>query len=294
MQTNIGTHCKVSFNDQYRRFVFTGTEFTSLYQQVKNLLALDCEFVLKYKDNEGDMITMSTDEELGCALSYSFAGLLRLNVDLLPEKPSAELHSPEKTDCGNRFGCKRGSWKHGIQGERPHHDWKANRWAGKKEKKIQKRELFNTLIASFPTDRELTAEEAARKSTLQAKVSRIDSCLERWEKRWTEGRKGGCGKNWGKCAKRWEGKDESNLSPQEVEEIAAIKEQVKSIRPKLRDAKSQVRAKKQELHATNDAKVIEALHIEICALKQEIFNLRGQLCPLKMRIRAIKLNAPAL
>jgi hypothetical protein len=300
MQTNIGTHCKVSFNDQYRRFFFTGTEFTSLYQQVKNLLTLDGEFVLKYKDNEGDMITMSTDLELGCALSYSYAGLLRLKVDLLERteklvERTEQPHSPEKSD-DDQFKCKRGSWKHGIHGESHHHDWKANRWAGKKEKMIQKRDLFNSLLSSFPTERELTAEEAVRKSLLQAKVSRIDSCLEKWDKRCTEGRNGGCPKNWGKCGKRWEGKkgEKSTLSPQAVEEITALKEQMKTIRPKLMEIKSQIRAKKQELHATNDMTRVEVLKTEICGLKQEIFHLRGQLCPLKLRIRSIKMTAHSL
>jgi len=79
--TNVGIHCKVACNDQYRRFLFTGTEFNSLNEQVKNLLNLDGkEFVLKYKDNEGDLITISTNEELAFAISFSDGSLLRLTA----------------------------------------------------------------------------------------------------------------------------------------------------------------------------------------------------------------------
>jgi len=71
-------HCKVSCNDQFRRFLFVGTEFGYLFSQVQQLLALDKEFVLKYKDTDGDLITLTSNEELACALSYSDGNLLRL------------------------------------------------------------------------------------------------------------------------------------------------------------------------------------------------------------------------
>jgi hypothetical protein len=70
-----------------RRFQFSGTEFSSLQHQVNQLLGLNCEFVLKYKDNEGDMITISSTEELACAIEISQkdnGGLFRLTV-YLPE-----------------------------------------------------------------------------------------------------------------------------------------------------------------------------------------------------------------
>jgi len=81
INTNItGVHCKVSCNNQYRRFLFVGTEFSSLFSQVQQLLSLNKEFVLKYKDNEGDLITISSNEELACALSFSESGVLRLTA----------------------------------------------------------------------------------------------------------------------------------------------------------------------------------------------------------------------
>jgi hypothetical protein len=53
-----------------------------LFAQVQQLLALDKEFVLKYKDTDGDLITLTSNEELACALNYSNGDLLRLVVVL--------------------------------------------------------------------------------------------------------------------------------------------------------------------------------------------------------------------
>jgi len=86
--SNTGIHCKVIWNDQIRRFQFSGTEFTSLQDQVRQLLGLNREFVLKYKDNEGDMITVSSTEELACAIDISKktdGGLIRFTVFPVPE-----------------------------------------------------------------------------------------------------------------------------------------------------------------------------------------------------------------
>jgi len=83
MNQSTGIHCKVVCNDQIRRFQFSGTEFSSLQDQVKQLLGLNREFVLKYKDNEDDMITISSTEELACAIDISHkndGGLIRLTV----------------------------------------------------------------------------------------------------------------------------------------------------------------------------------------------------------------------
>jgi len=122
MNQSTGIHCKVVCNDQIRRFQFSGTEFCSLHHQVKQLLALDREFVLKYKDNEDDMITISCTEELTCAVDSNVSqkdesGFLRLTV-FFPE-PSINTteqnqHGPD--NCHREHGrdfCHRG-YGHGF------------------------------------------------------------------------------------------------------------------------------------------------------------------------------------
>jgi len=111
---NTGMHCKVSCNNQYRRFLFVGTEFSSLFSQVQQLLSLNREFVLKYKDNEGDLITISSNEELVCALSYSEAGVLRLTAVVRNDAPlPTTVPEPSTEFPGFNFHGKHGGKCHG-------------------------------------------------------------------------------------------------------------------------------------------------------------------------------------
>jgi len=84
-----GIHCKLSFNNgQFRRFLFSGSTFLELRNQVKQLLSLTADdFQLCYLDNEGDLIIISSDEELNCARAFT-KDVLRIFV-----KP------PHKTTC---------------------------------------------------------------------------------------------------------------------------------------------------------------------------------------------------
>jgi len=80
-----------------------------LFAQVQQLLALDKEFVLKYKDTDGDLITLTSNEELACALSYSDGNLLRLVAvpkDQAPVAADSEV-------------CSSGGWEHMHGGHGP-------------------------------------------------------------------------------------------------------------------------------------------------------------------------------
>jgi len=84
-----GIHCKLSFNNgQFRRFLFSGSTFLELRNQVKQLLSLTADdFQLCYLDNEGDLIIISSDEELNCARAFT-KDVLRIFVN-----------PPHKTTC---------------------------------------------------------------------------------------------------------------------------------------------------------------------------------------------------
>lgn len=145
-------HCKVSFNGELRRFLFNGTEFGSLYQQVQTVMGLaNKEFVLKYKDDEGDMITLSTTEELQFAVSCLVpSSTLRLDVVV-----NETVSTPTPTSAGNEHKgeChKRRKWD--DRGERRHE--REMRWKEKKEKCMEK-----------------------RKERLDAKRQRIVDCIQR-------------------------------------------------------------------------------------------------------------------
>jgi len=77
-------HCKLTYQDQIRRFIFNGTEFAELRGHVSNLLSLPVDgFVLKYVDNESDLITITSNEDLNLALELSDK-ILRLVIENSP------------------------------------------------------------------------------------------------------------------------------------------------------------------------------------------------------------------
>jgi len=71
---------KVEFYGELRRFATQGGSFGALKEEVASVLSVDRgrELAIKYRDEEGDLITMSTDLELKSAISSG--GLLRLLV----------------------------------------------------------------------------------------------------------------------------------------------------------------------------------------------------------------------
>jgi len=133
-------HVKLTFNSQIRRFVFSSTEFADLRGQISSLIALPPDgFVLKYVDNESDLITLSTDEELTLALELSDK-VLRL----IAEPVSAQTGATPSTESfenpwahfrggwGHRGGRGRGGWggPHGHPGGRGHPGRHGHHWGG--------------------------------------------------------------------------------------------------------------------------------------------------------------------
>jgi hypothetical protein len=120
----INIHCKLTYNSQIRRFVFSGTGFADLRGQVSQLISLPPDgFVLKYVDNESDLITLSTNEELSLALEISGVTLLRLIAEPVGAQTGAT--SPEPPE--NAWAQFRGGWGHHHGGFRGGH---RGRWGG--------------------------------------------------------------------------------------------------------------------------------------------------------------------
>jgi len=123
-------HCKLTFNNQIRRFVLTSTEFAELRGQISQLIGLPTDgFVLKYVDNESDLITLSTNEELSLALDLSDK-VLRLVADPVvaqqqtdPTTTSNDNENPWSHFRGGAFhhGGRRGGHRGGHHGGQHHH-----------------------------------------------------------------------------------------------------------------------------------------------------------------------------
>jgi len=82
-----GIHCKINYNDQIRRFHFVGTEFISLKETIARLFSLNVEFVLKYTDDEKELITLERQEDYITALQIC-PDILRITIH------AATVHQP--------------------------------------------------------------------------------------------------------------------------------------------------------------------------------------------------------
>jgi len=121
-----------------------------LFSQVQQLLALDKEFVLKYKDIEGDLITLASNEELACALNYSDGNILRLFT--VPKDTPAVSGVP---DCSRDFPCARR-----VRGGRCHPR------GGRRHQKMEKRMRKGERKRTSPLSEETKTQIATLKSQI--------------------------------------------------------------------------------------------------------------------------------
>jgi len=82
MQSTSGIHCKVQYGNEYRRFLYQNAQYAPFLAQIKRIFGFSDtdEVMLKYKDEDGDMVTVSSDEELVFAIGLFIGAVLRLNV----------------------------------------------------------------------------------------------------------------------------------------------------------------------------------------------------------------------
>jgi hypothetical protein len=297
-----GIHCKVSCNDQFRRFLFNGTEFNSLYSKVQQVLDLNKEFVLKYKDNEGDLISISSNEELFSAQNYSEGNVLRLTAVVNTDPTTVPKDAMEVTGHGHgrcrggkyrsRGGRGRG-WENKAQDEQNNSDF----W---KEKLVGKRDMLQNRLAELAQMKELTPEQQRKQMAMVKKLSNINNRLDHsvacpWkgaEKELNRSRK------WEKKEKKHREKFEKKirknntkivLSEETRAEIAKIKEQITLLVPTFKGVKSEIFEKRLML---KDVKIsggnTEPILKEIAQLKELQDVTKKQINQLKEKIRLLK------
>jgi len=186
-------HCKVSFNEEFRRIQFpSDIQFVTFRSQIVSLLKIEDggELVLKYKDDESDLVFISCDEELQCAIAHS-AGLIRLFVEVKPMEnsvapaqptcPDSVTVTPDRHSHGGR-GCGRGNWKgngprgrHGPHGHGRHGDGPRCKHGKDDQFYMQKLSSKRDLIAAVLADPDACDEH--KKQKLQRKLDSIDRRL---------------------------------------------------------------------------------------------------------------------
>jgi hypothetical protein len=289
-------HCKLTYKDQIRRFLFCGTEFAELRGHICNLISLSDGFVLKYVDNESDLITLTSTQDLNLALELS-PKLLRLVVEtssvsippalgisspplvpspLYPTSPAPiQFSSPLSGGCIPATGSTTYSG-----GYFPHQETRASR-SEKATQRIQgKIDYFKGLLAQTPPDNWRRHDLLNQIQRLEARLARVNQ--------WKE--KGGfkhCHKKWKKEEKK--NKKKPQLTPEAWTQVQTIKAQIGTLKPVLYQLKVTKKAKKSELDLAlkTGQGDKESLWNEILKLKEAILENKKQIAALKDQVRAL-------
>jgi len=266
----------------------------------------------------GDLITLTSNEELACALSYSDGNLLRL-VAVSKDAPvtnDSDVPASRDFPCARRgrggrwhgdHGMHGGHGKHmhggrgmycGQDGHGMHGGWGSEMF---KAKMISKRDFFKSQLDELEKVPEKTPEQQLQILRLQKKLKKIECRLEGgWEKKEMKGKH--CAK-WAakkekrrqKFEKRMRKRDKKDkCSPHQLSEetqtqIAMLKSQIGLLKPGMKEVKSQIKAKKDAL---KEAKATggdpHQLLKEISVLKETRNVQKSQVKPLKEKIRELK------
>jgi len=301
-------HCKLAFNGQNRRFSFYGTEFTQLCEQVSLLIGLPVTgFVLKYVDNESDLITVSTNEEFAIALAIS-EKVLRLRVESVSVSPPS---SPMVEDCsdGHHHHYKKHHHGHhvhghhayhghhghpGHQGHHGHHGHhahgrfqaKGERSISKCDRKEKKIELLKLFLSQMPSDESLTPAQTLRTAHLRQKIQKLEA---RKAHAWSDKEDNCKRRKWERKCKR-EHKKHQNLSPEVRQQVHQLKLQIIAIRPELCQLRLAKKQKKLELSncLVTGCGDKDAIWQEILDLKVKMNNVKCQIEPLKTSVKDLK------
>jgi len=257
--TNIESiHCKVSYDGQIRRFAQAGTEFTSLRVTISQLFSINDEFVLKYKDDESDYVTLENQQDFITAIMIS-PKLLRIIVEtqnLVPASPVTESPSAHSDDPCMKHGRKR--YNH-HQHHHQHHKAKSNEHRRfRVEKKLQ---YINLALQEMTDDSKLNPREQWKKQRLLQKKERIEAFLNGDFR----GHHGNC-ENSGKKEKRI-------LTPEEQQFNCAVKLQMKEIKGEKEKLKQRQKEIKMLLQSNREDP--ELLH-QLAAVKEEKRAMKAQ------------------
>jgi len=106
VNVNNGIHCKVATQDAVRRFFVKNTAYDVLLEQICTIFGFSKDSVaVKYLDDEGDLVTISSDAELQFAIGLS-PRLLKLKVEIVQPATVDGACATSPFEEGKR-GCKK-------------------------------------------------------------------------------------------------------------------------------------------------------------------------------------------
>jgi len=160
-------HCKVAAETETRRFSINGADYDQLLTFISQLFGVEKDFALKYKDEEGDYVSISSSEELECAIEVIGDDLLRLFL----QKPNQTLPTvpipDQSTRCGKRPKHLRRSYQKEEFHQKPDNGAnpkaefrRAKRTAKLENKKASIASRIAELDASGSSDERLVAKKA--------------------------------------------------------------------------------------------------------------------------------------
>jgi hypothetical protein len=169
-----GIHCKVATQDTVRRFYANSTEFNALLDQICSVFGLSKDsVVLKYIDDEGDLVTISSDAELKFAVDLAPRGavpLLKLKVELTQPPVDLAPHCVPSAEgeCKGRRMCNK-KWRR-RSAERADSDCHERR-KDKSEKRCHKMRNPECLQTKLTWAKEKQEKLQARLATLESDPS---------------------------------------------------------------------------------------------------------------------------
>ena len=164
----------MSLRKDIRRAILNVKSFAKLKKQIEEIYKVEegTELKVCYTDDEGDMVTITSDKELEYALQFIDKGLLRLNIfkvvskekevvedrktgenkleSVASQQPNPRPHHPHSHPHhphhhGRHHHCRQGErWKEG--GEEKREGWREG-WEERKEMREEKRK--NKLVSKF-------------------------------------------------------------------------------------------------------------------------------------------------
>jgi len=161
---NNGIHCKVATQDTVRRFYAKSTEYNALLEQICNIFGFSKDsVVVKYLDDEGDLVTISSDPELKFAVELS-PRILKLKLELV--RPQAQPPTPAACAGEQRRMCNK-KWRKSVERcEKKKKCERAEKCKNKGERRRAKLESLKSKEEKLKA--KLTALEASPASTSYA------------------------------------------------------------------------------------------------------------------------------